>query len=270
MNIIEKLESLKPERKLARTWFMNEHKRQISLKYDERETAGIRVLSIETFLCYYYVLFGHQPTSVLDLGCGEGQSIKYLAKRIPNSKLTGIDASSDVIKTAAKRVKEAEFITADVEQLNEHLLSEKYDVIFIHLCFGLFENPLKLLKDLFMLLSDQALIYIVDLNRESWNEGINSCLSVDEEKYIHDQYNASFNKDELEELFVYVTREKELTFKVGSSLIGGFDQFSDDFFSLIKNRELQAAIKSISEEKTPETHIIPQLLHSWIIKKQLS
>ena len=54
------------------------------------------------------------PRTIVDLGCGPGNSTAVLASRFPQSCLVGMDSSPDMIKKAKDRLPETEFILADL------------------------------------------------------------------------------------------------------------------------------------------------------------
>ncbi len=70
-------------------------------------TSRIYSVSAKLFLrkIYSYVIedvITHRPSSVLDIGCGEGYILLNLANRLPKAKLYGIDPSIYMIKSARK------------------------------------------------------------------------------------------------------------------------------------------------------------------------
>ncbi|MFT3657134.1 Trans-aconitate 2-methyltransferase [Bacillus sp. B01(2024)] len=251
----------------AQTWFSHPEKSKVSFQYDERETSSIRSISIETFLSFYSSNFNREPYSILDIGCGQGQVIKYLNNRFQEIELTGIDSSVQAISSAKNLGINADFICSNAENIMQYV-SKKYDIIFIHLCFGLFKNPLAVVNTLIHLLSDQSCIYIVDLDRRSLGEGLNTAQSREEEAYLKDQYRASLTLEEFKQLLRVVTKEQNgVSFHVGNSFIGGFDETSSQFFSLIRNKNLQDALRSGVGEQFKQSQM-PALLHGWIIKNK--
>ncbi|WP_258728803.1 class I SAM-dependent methyltransferase [Bacillus atrophaeus] len=252
----------------AQTWFSHPEKSKVSFQYDERETSSIRSISIETFLSFYSSNFNREPFSILDIGCGQGQVIQYLNNRSQEVELTGIDSSAQAISSAKKLGINAAFICSNVENIMQYVSKKKYDVIFIHLCFGLFKNPIDVVNTLIHLLSDESCIYIVDLDRNSLRDGLNTAQSREEEAYLKDQYRASLTLAEFKQLLCLVTKKQQgLSFHVGNSFIGGFDETSSQFFSLIRNKNLQFALRAGVVEQVKQSNM-PALLHGWIIKNK--
>jgi SAM-dependent methyltransferase len=269
MQIQERIKELEEKRALAQSWFMEQEKRKVSSNYDNRETAGVSILSIETFISFYEVMFNRKPASVLDIGCGQGQVLEYLSEHLPHANLVGIDSSKEAIEHANQLKIDANFICAEIENPVLDISGETYDVIFIHLCFGLFKYPLEVLEGVLSYMSDESLIYIVDLNKDSVAEGTSSAKSREEELYLYDQYNASFTLSEFKHLLLHITEQrKELSFKVGTSFIGGINQFSLEFVSLIGKKGLQQALRNISEKENGQKNSMPELIHAWLIKKK--
>ena len=52
--------------------------------------------------------------TVVDIGCGPGNSTELLAARYPGASLTGLDSSSDMLGAARQRLPRADFIEADI------------------------------------------------------------------------------------------------------------------------------------------------------------
>jgi trans-aconitate 2-methyltransferase len=57
-----------------------------------------------------------EARSVIDLGCGPGNSTEVLAARFPNAAVRGIDSSSDMIATARRRLPQVQFALGGIEE----------------------------------------------------------------------------------------------------------------------------------------------------------
>ncbi len=53
--------------------------------------------------------------SVIDLGCGPGNSTEVLAARYPQANISGIDSSSDMIEAARRRLPHIRFAVEDLQ-----------------------------------------------------------------------------------------------------------------------------------------------------------
>ncbi|MBK5510797.1 trans-aconitate 2-methyltransferase [Pseudomonas sp. TH15] len=65
--------------------------------------------------------------SVVDIGCGPGNSTELLVQRFAQANVSGLDSSADMIEAARKRLPEVQFDTVDIGTWND---SGPFDVIF--------------------------------------------------------------------------------------------------------------------------------------------
>ena len=82
----------------------------------KRDTLAFSVL--DNYLEY-------PPKTFLDVGCGNGHSVELFSKQWPGTECWGLDLSVIAIELAKKRVPEATFICASLEDA----VLPKYDVI---------------------------------------------------------------------------------------------------------------------------------------------
>jgi ubiquinone/menaquinone biosynthesis C-methylase UbiE len=71
---------------------------------------------------------------MLDVGCGRGRIINRLAELYPKSRFTGMDLSSEAILSAwqdaaEKKLRNIEFIVADLSQFDETAEAESFDLV---------------------------------------------------------------------------------------------------------------------------------------------
>lgn len=88
----------------------------------------------------------YQPHSILDIGCGPGNSTSVLKNFFPKAHLLGIDNSEDMIKKARQTYPDINFqlldVTSDLEQLGS------YDVLFSNACLQWIPDHKKLIPNL--------------------------------------------------------------------------------------------------------------------------
>src|ERR1700710_2819829 len=60
-----------------------------------------------------------EARSVIDLGCGPGNSTEVLAARFPEAAVCGIDSSADMISAARQRLPRAQFTIGGIEEWND-------------------------------------------------------------------------------------------------------------------------------------------------------
>ncbi len=67
------------------------------------------------------------PESIIDIGCGPGNSTQVLRQRWPGAKISGLDSSVDMINKAKEESPDIDWITADALSFP---FSKKYDIVF--------------------------------------------------------------------------------------------------------------------------------------------
>jgi trans-aconitate 2-methyltransferase len=67
--------------------------------------------------------------SVVDLGCGPGNSTRILAERWPNARITGVDNSASMIDVARREQPEHRWVVSDITRWSseEH---DRFDIVF--------------------------------------------------------------------------------------------------------------------------------------------
>ncbi|QND51174.1 trans-aconitate 2-methyltransferase [Phyllobacterium sp. 628] len=88
------------------------------VKFEDERTRPVRDLLA--------AVPGVYARSVVDIGCGPGNSTEVLVARFPNAVATGMDSSEDMIKAARKRLPDVTFEVADIASWNA---KGPYDVI---------------------------------------------------------------------------------------------------------------------------------------------
>src|SRR5215472_10765547 len=89
------------------------------LKFSEERTRPCRELVARIDVA--------NPRSIIDLGCGPGNSTEVLAERWPSASLTGLDSSPDMIAAARQAHPDWRWIAGDIVQWASS--SESYDVV---------------------------------------------------------------------------------------------------------------------------------------------
>ena len=75
------------------------------------------------------------PARVVDLGCGPGNSTAVLHARYPDTHLTGLDSSADMIRQARETLPGVEFSLADLRSYSAPAGAEKVDLYFSNAVF---------------------------------------------------------------------------------------------------------------------------------------
>lgn len=93
-----------PRHKPTRDWDWNVSQ---YLKFQDERTQPARDLLARVPLT--------APKSIVDLGCGPGNSTAVLESRYPDAQLTGIDSSAGMIRSARAALPRCEFVVGNLE-----------------------------------------------------------------------------------------------------------------------------------------------------------
>ena len=88
-------------------------------------------------------LEGFDSNSILDLGCGPGNSTKVLIDKFPTAKIIGADNSDEMLEKARGLYPDIEFINFDANG-DLHEINEKFDMVFSNACIQWLPNHKKL------------------------------------------------------------------------------------------------------------------------------
>lgn len=84
-----------------------------------------------------------EPKTVVDIGCGPGNSTAVLKSVFPNADILGIDSSENMINKASAEHKDLHFEVCDAESLDG-----KYDLLFSNACLQWIPDHKKLIPGL--------------------------------------------------------------------------------------------------------------------------
>ena len=147
------------------------------LKYAEERTRPAADLAARIQL--------DAPATVVDLGCGPGNSTQVLRTRWPQAKLLGIDKSSEMIQAAKTSYPDQDFLLADAASWTP---TDSIDLVYSNAALQWLPDHRSLLRHLFsMVASSGALAFqipsanyalvrtlIHDISRETrWSERMN-------------------------------------------------------------------------------------------------
>lgn len=102
----------------------------------------------------------NDPKTVIDLGCGPGNSTENLLKRFPDADILGTDSSEDMLKAAREKYSgtslrfEKMNISADME------IGGKYDIVFSNACFQWISDHERLIPKLFSMVNDGGVMAV--------------------------------------------------------------------------------------------------------------
>ncbi len=116
--------------------------------------------------------FDRQETlNILEVGCGTGYNMKYLASLYPHSNLIGLDVSGDMLKQAQKNLKNCADRVSLLEEPygpNCHV-DEKQDIILFSYSLSMINPQWKELIQLTpQFLSERGVIAVVDFHNANY------------------------------------------------------------------------------------------------------
>lgn len=119
---------------------------------------------IEVFLSWMEKGFGDKKANVLDLGCGSGRLLNYLAQK--NVEYTGMDLSDNLVKEAQKNHPHYKFLVGQMQDLSA-FKNGSFDYIFLLASFHHLETKaerIKTLQELKRILKPEGLIFMTNWN----------------------------------------------------------------------------------------------------------
>ncbi len=162
-------------------------------------------------------IVGLDPATVIDIGCGPGNSTRVLRERWPNAHITGLDNSPEMIEKARAAFPQGTWILADAAMWRPDAGGthpegcthpQRYDLVFSNAALQWIPNHELLLRSLFGLLKPQgALAVQVPANNDSplyravvqvsgkaewreWTSGCDGLLTYHPASFYYDQLSA--------------------------------------------------------------------------------
>ena len=137
-----------------------------ALTFDRKRNGIFRYLQWE--LIRYARI--HSPCNFLDLGCGTGWAVRYVARRLDGQgRFVGIDISKGMIEKArlqAVEVSNIEFYEASAEQLP--VQPAIFDVVICSNSFHHYLLPVIALKEIVRVLRPGGKVYILDVTSDDF------------------------------------------------------------------------------------------------------
>ena len=99
-----------------------------------------------------------KPNSILDIGCGPGNSTYQLKKYFPKAHLLGIDQSQDMLAKAKMTYPDLSFQEANIP--NDLGSLDSYDLIFSNACLHWIRDHSTLLPKLINQLNDHGVLAV--------------------------------------------------------------------------------------------------------------
>lgn len=120
---------------------------QYLLFKNERTQAAIDLVSRITI----------EPKSIIDIGCGPGNSTQIVANRWPNADVVGLDNSPAMIEKAKQDYPEKRWVTGDAKQIDPSI---KYDLVFSNATLQWLPHHETLIPKLFDLVNNNGALAV--------------------------------------------------------------------------------------------------------------
>lgn len=85
-------------------------------------------LSQADYICGWLKDLGFNPSTILDLGCGDGRFVPAISSTFPGAKYTGIDRLDDHIVVNTERMPDIEWVCGEFADMPA---GERYDMVLI-------------------------------------------------------------------------------------------------------------------------------------------
>ncbi len=110
------------------------------------------------------------PTSIVDLGCGPGNSTSVLAERWPSARLVGVDSSEKMLESARKSGVSAEWVLAD---MSKWVPEQSFDLVFSNAALQWLVNQEHQVPRLFMSVSKNgAFAFQIPSGEGEWTKAL--------------------------------------------------------------------------------------------------
>jgi trans-aconitate 2-methyltransferase len=105
------------------------------------------------------------PKTIIDIGCGPGNSTQILLKRWPHADIVGLDSSEKMIQKARQDYPHQKWVVGDASMLDTRLT---YDIVFSNAAIHWIPRHDILLKRLFQIVNENCILAVqVPANQES-------------------------------------------------------------------------------------------------------
>ncbi len=222
----------------ANHWFQT---RQGSAVYDTFQ-AEYLATTRQVFLEVALHKLARPPRRILDVGCGGGEGLAYLSKRLPDAELHGIDPEAAMLDRAHELI--GERCHLQQASLLEYDASRRtFDLIVSYSTFRFWNRPAACLTRAYALLSPTGLGYMADIRRDVdenvQRELMSRMLSDDHRTFLASQMESAYRVGEVR-LILEEAGMDPSALHVGG--LAGFGPRSREAFELLQKNERLAEI----------------------------
>ncbi len=135
-------------------------------KFYQKNYAKNLYEASERYGYFIKIMKKHNPSTILDLGCGDGSFAVKLAENFDNTKIYGIDVSQEAINYAKDKGIIASVVNIDYEKLP--FKGEFFDFVFAGEIIEHLVNVDHFLEEIFRILSPEGKLLLTTPNLASW------------------------------------------------------------------------------------------------------
>ncbi len=216
-----------------------------------------------------------EPESVIDIGCGPGNSTQVLAKRWPNADITGLDSSPAMIRQASQEYPGQEWIVSDALTFSP---DRTYDLVFSNAVIQWIPDQESLLKKFHDILSDTGVLAVqvplffdmplsaaitdtaAALRWEEKTRPASDLLTIHDYSFYYDQLSAMFRSVELWEthyMNIMDSHEAIIEMMRSTGLKPYLECLKDPTESLAFEQEVLHKIRQVYPTQQDGTVILP-------------
>lgn len=124
-------------------------------------------------------------SSILDVGCGPGNISKYLLRKRPDLKITGVDLAPNMIAIARENNPTAKFQVMDCRHISQ--LQDQYDAIVCGFTIPYLskEETHKLIEDCSKLIKKEGVLYFSLIEGKYENSGYQYASNGIDRSFVH-------------------------------------------------------------------------------------
>lgn len=223
---------------VARRWFEG---KEALRQYQEFERLFLD-MPRQLFLEVALHEAGGPVRRVLDVGCGTGSALTYLAGRLPETELVGLDPSPDMAELARSRLQgRARILPIGVEELPRE--AGTFDLILSYSNLRLWSQPVRGLSRLASALAPGGLMYLLDmrgdLDAEDRAYVLERVPDPDMRCFLSAQLKVAVIPAQLRDWLEAAHIER---FELGLGGLAGHPFYSSGFMSLLQRSERIASL----------------------------
>jgi malonyl-CoA O-methyltransferase len=163
--------------------FKNKIKNSFNSKASSYDEYSLVQREVAKRLCERLSSIKIKPLHILDIGCGTGYLSNLLYKLFPNSSITCLDISINMLNEVHKKNPKLNCILSDAE--NMPFKKSKFDLVVSSFTFHWCDEVEKIFSDVHRFLRDKGLFLFTTVGPSTLQELRDAYLSLDNDQHIN-------------------------------------------------------------------------------------